>query len=162
MSCCASRTGDIDFLFRSVQPFPSRAVHFLFRSVQHFLPQGMLSSFLFISSSKRSLQQFFFRRCIAASPISGLLLTFLWGSCVCLFANAIALLCVRGAWRHTSHTSLPIASRCAPRTAPQPLPSWATWKVFVICTALGLSLFYRIYFASRVGRQKITFKKILW
>jgi hypothetical protein len=41
-------------------------------------------------------------------------------------------------------------------------PPWATWRVFMIFTLLGLSFFYRIYFASKIGKRTITFKKIMW
>jgi hypothetical protein len=41
-------------------------------------------------------------------------------------------------------------------------PIWATWKTFMIFTMLGVSLFYRVYFASKIGRQNITFKKVMW
>lgn len=42
------------------------------------------------------------------------------------------------------------------------VPWWASWQIFMLFVISGLSLFYRIYFASRIGRQKITFKKIMW
>jgi len=41
-------------------------------------------------------------------------------------------------------------------------PWWASWRLFIVFTLLGLSLFYRVYFASRIGKQKITFKKVIW
>eukprot|EP00041_Stephanoeca_diplocostata_P035385 m.1247198 g.1247198 ORF g.1247198 m.1247198 type:complete len:504 (-) comp24690_c1_seq11:2701-4212(-) len=44
----------------------------------------------------------------------------------------------------------------------QPRPWWARWSVFACFQLAGLSFFYRTFFASRVGKQTITIRKVLF